>query len=214
MEIIEKKISNTPNKDLMLDARESLRGKWGLGIKYISLTWLLFIVINSIPVLGIILGGAFLLGIHKFVLSFVRSSKKISDVDPNKVFVSNKSFLDYGFSRFGTSIGTNVLSSVFIFLWSILLVIPGIIATYSYSMVWFILSDNENIGPLEALNKSKEMMNGYKWKLFCLHLRFFGWYILSILSFGIGLLWFFPYVTVTMANFYNDILDHEKLVEK
>ena len=81
-------------------------------------------------------------------------------------------------------------------------------------MVWFVISDNENIGPLEALNKSKEMMKGYKWKLFCLHLRFFGWYILSILSFGIGLLWFLPYLTVTMANFYNDILDHEKLVDK
>tara|TARA_Y100000817_G_C16823792_1_gene530178 strand:- start:38 stop:682 length:645 start_codon:yes stop_codon:yes gene_type:complete len=214
MEIIEKKISNTPNKNLMLDARESLRGKWGLGIKYISLTWLLFFILNAVPLLGIIVGGTFLLGISKFALSFVRSSKKTSKKDTNTVFISDNSFLDYGFSRFSIAIGANVLSSVFVFLWSILLIIPGIIATYSYSMVWFVISDNENIGPLEALNKSKEMMKGYKWKLFCLHLRFFGWYILSILSFGIGLLWFLPYLTVTMANFYNDILDHEKLVDK
>ena len=77
-------------------------------------------------------------------------------------------------------------------------------------MVWFIHSDNDNLGPLEALSKSKEMMRGYKWKLFCMHLRFFGWYLLSILSLGIGFLWLVPYVTVSMAKFYEDIKEHDR----
>lgn len=94
---------------------------------------------------------------------------------------------------------------LFIVLWSFLLIIPGIIAAYGYSLIFFILADEPSIGISEALKKSKAMMRGYKWKYFCLSFRFFGWVILSILSCGIGFLWLAPYMQVSFAKFYEDL---------
>lgn len=74
-------------------------------------------------------------------------------------------------------------------------------------MTFFIIADDNSIDGFEALKKSKQMMKGYKWKYFCLNLRFLGWLVLCILSLGIGFLWLIPYVQVTNANFYEDIKD-------
>jgi uncharacterized membrane protein len=87
----------------------------------------------------------------------------------------------------------------------LLLIIPGLIAAYSYSMTFYILADNKSMGALEAIKKSKEMMNGNKWKLFRLSFRFFWWMLLSIVTLGIGLLWLIPYMSVSFATFYDDI---------
>ena len=93
---------------------------------------------------------------------------------------------------------------MFISLWSLLLVIPGIIAAFRYAMAFFILADDENCGPLEALSRSKEMINGNKWKYFCLCWRFFGWALLcSFLP--IGWLWLIPYMQTSLAAFYEDV---------
>ena len=81
-----------------------------------------------------------------------------------------------GFRNFGTSILAYVLMVLFIILWTILLIIPGIIAAISYSMTFFIIAEDETICAYEALKKSKEMMNGHKWKFFCLGFSFFGWF--------------------------------------
>jgi uncharacterized membrane protein len=72
-------------------------------------------------------------------------------------------------------------------------------------MTFYILADDSSIGANEALDKSKEMMRGYKWKFFCLGLRFFGLGLLCLLTLGIGFLWLFPFMQVTMAKFYDDI---------
>jgi uncharacterized membrane protein len=90
----------------------------------------------------------------------------------------------------------------------LLLIIPGIIAALSYSMTFFIIADDESIEPMEALKKSKKMMEGYKLKLFYLSIRFFGLALLCILTLGIGFLWLIPYTYVTMAKFYDDIKDN------
>ena len=110
-----------------------------------------------------------------------------------------------GFRNFGTSILAYVLMVLFIILWTILLIIPGIIAAISYSMTFFIIAEDETIGAYDALKKSKEMMNGHKWKFFCLGFSFFGWFLLSIFTLGIGLLWLAPYVNVSYVKFYDDI---------
>ena len=78
-------------------------------------------------------------------------------------------------------------------------------AAYSYAMIYFILAENDSIGPLEAIAKSKEMMQGNRWKLFCLGLRFWGWGIVCILTLGIGFLWMLPYLYVAFARFYDDL---------
>ena len=62
---------------------------------------------------------------------------------------------------------------------------------------------------MDALRKSKEMMDGYKWKYFCLGLRFIGWALLCVLTLGIGILWLSPYVQVSYAKFYEDVKNNQ-----
>ena len=112
--------------------------------------------------------------------------------------------------NFGKAIGTYLLMVVFIFLWTLLLIIPGIIAAISYSMSFFILAEDENIAPMDAIDKSKRMMYGYKWKYFGLGLRLFGLALLCILTLGIGFLWLIPYANICNAKFYDDIKDSPK----
>lgn len=84
-----------------------------------------------------------------------------------------------------------------------ILCIPAYIAYFRYSMSYYILADNPGIGPLEAIRRSKEMMKGNKWKLFCLYLSFIGWAVLSIFTLFIGFLWLTPYIEVSKIAFYD-----------
>ena len=118
-----------------------------------------------------------------------------------------------GFKRFGISFAAYLLRFIFIILWTLLLIIPGIIACLRYSQTFYILSEDENIGPLEAISKSKEMMVGNKWKLFCLYCRFIGWFILCIVTLGFAGLYVGPYISQSCANFYNDLIN-DNLTEK
>lgn len=94
---------------------------------------------------------------------------------------------------------------LFIMLWSLLLIVPGIIAGFSYAMTFYILVENPKMKPMDILRSSKKMMRGNKWKLFCLSWRFFGWGLLCILTAGIGFFWLIPYMNTTFAKFYEDI---------
>jgi len=191
-------INWTENRVLMQQARESLRGRWGLAIG----AWVVFVLISvalsSIPKAGglfsLIITGPMSLGLAIFSLALSR------DRDPKfeQIF--------QGFQKFGVSLGVYLLSALFILLWALLLIIPGIIAGLSYSMIYFIIAEDDSIGPMEALRKSKKMMYGYKWKLFCMYMRFLGWALLCILTLGIGFLWLMPYMGLSHAKFYDDLL--------
>ena len=187
----------TENVVLMQMARESLKGKWGLAIGTFVVYSLIAVSIQRIPIVGVIasllISGPFAIGIAFFSLSISRNQ----DAKLEQIF--------QGFKNFGTALGAYVLSSLFIFLWTLLLIIPGIIAAISYSMTFYILADDNSIGAMDAIDKSKKMMDGYKWKSFCLGLRFFGWSLLCILTLGIGFLWLMPYAQVSMAKFYDDV---------
>ena len=95
----------------------------------------------------------------------------------------------------------NILKNIYIFLWSLLLFIPGVIASYRYSMAVYILLDNPEYSVSECIRLSKEMMNGKKLELFVLDLSFIGWFILTIIPFVS--LYVLPYRETTRANFYN-----------
>ncbi len=105
----------------------------------------------------------------------------------------------------------NILTYVFTLLWSLLLVIPGIVKRYSYSQSYFIYKDLathkdvRTMGATSFISESKELMKGHKARLFWLDVSFIGWYILGCIPFGIGLLWVNPYVQTTKAAFYNDL---------
>jgi len=188
----------TENKVLMQRAREALKGKWGLAVGSFLVYMLMSGILSYIPktggLLSIIISGPMAIGVSIFSLAISR--------DKNPQFEQ----IFYGFKKFGVSLGAYLLTVVFVILWAILLIIPGIIAALSYSLTFFIIAEDDSIGPLEAIRKSKKMMYGYKWKLFCLYLRFLGWVLLCVLTIGIGFLWLVPYISVSFAKFYDDLL--------
>jgi uncharacterized membrane protein len=189
-----------PNSELLQEARESLSGRWGLAIGGFLVGGLITGVAQNVPVVGIIISliitGPMMLGLAVFAQSYSRKNKE-PQID--QVFS--------GFNNFGVALGTYLLMILYVFLWMLLLIVPGIIAAISYSQVFFILADNPSMGASEVLDKSKQMMNGYKMKYFLLGFNFIGWALLCILTLGIGFLWLMPYVRVTYANFYNEISD-------
>ena len=97
------------------------------------------------------------------------------------------------------------LTGLFIFLWSMLFVIPGIIKTFSYAMTPYILEEHPELTANEAIDHSRAMMKGHKFDLFWLYLSFIGWAILCIPTLGIGLLWLVPYMQTAQASFYEDV---------
>ncbi|MDF3130185.1 DUF975 family protein [Kiritimatiellaeota bacterium B1221] len=181
------------NAEITRRARASLKGLWGLGIAVVLLQILLVGLANNIiPVIaGMVLSGPFMVGVSKVFLSMARKQR----TEVGKMFD--------GFQCFGNAIGTYLVSTIFIFLWSLLFLIPGIIASMSYSMIYFILVDDPKREPGDVLSLSKDMMQGYKWQFFCLYLRFLGWSILSVIfTLGVGLFWVFPYIQASSAHFY------------
>ncbi len=187
----------TENAVLMKQARESLSGKWPLAIGTFVVYYLLIFSIQIVPIAGtivsILIAGPMAVGISIFSLSLSRDT----DARFEQIFD--------GFKKFTVSLKAYLLMLIYIILWTLLLIIPGIIAAFSYSMTFFILADNDSISAMEAIDESKVMMDGYKWKLFYLGLRFFGLALLCILTLGIGFLWLTPYIQVSMAKFYDDI---------
>lgn len=109
------------------------------------------------------------------------------------------------FPHIGRAFVMEFLRNLFIFLWSLLFIIPGIIANYSYAMAPYIIAEDTEISPSDAIRKSKEMMAGNRWRLFCLEISFIGWEILAALTLGIGSLWVNPYRAAARADFYREI---------
>lgn len=113
-----------------------------------------------------------------------------------------------GIKLFTKSLVTYLLMVLFIVLWTLLLIVPGIIAALSYSMSFYILADNPLLTPLEILDESRKMTYGYKWQLFYLFLWFLLLAVLCVLTLGIGFLWLIPYVHITLAKFYDYVKDN------
>jgi uncharacterized membrane protein len=199
----------TENKKLMQMARESLKGNWGIAIA----GFLIYFLLTSAPhmdsrvappfivaIAGIgslFIAGPLALGISIYTLSISRKQ----EIKLGQIF--------RGFKIYWKATGTYLLMLLFTLLWTLLLIVPGIIAAISYSMTFYILADDHSIGANEAIDMSKKMMYGYKWKYFCLCLRFLGWFLLCILTLGVGFLWLFPYIQVSIAKFYDNIKDNQ-----
>ncbi len=197
-------LSTTENRVLMAQARESLKGRWGLVVGTVAVYMLAMGAIQYIPnrvasgLIPILIAGPMSIGLAIFALAISRRQ----DAKFSQIFD--------GFQKFGVGLGAVILMTIFIILWALLLFIPGIIASLSYSMTYYIIAENDSIGPLEAITKSKEMMRGNKWKLLCLWFRFFGWGLLCILTLGIGFFWLAPYLIVSYAQFYDDLKENRE----
>ena len=118
-----------------------------------------------------------------------------------------------GFKDYGRVVLTGLLSTIYILLWTLLLIIPGIIKSLSYSQTNYILKDYPELKNNAAIELSMAMMKGHKFDYFCLTLSFIGWIFLGILTLGIGFLWISPYMTTASAHFYEHVKEeYEKSI--
>lgn len=217
-------------RDYRAKAREALKGNWGLAVgtgfavQFIGLA-MTYVIRLIMAITGIISFGDIFLaedtemyssgwGIITYFLStlipiFVVYALSVGYAYFNLNLVKKVEFrFDNIFARFNKILkifGLYFMIGLFTFLWTLLLVIPGIIASYRYVMAPYIIAENPEVGILEAISKSKEMMKGYKWKFFCLQFSFLGWILLSCITLGIGLLWVLPYMEAANASFYLEV---------
>ena len=211
--------------ELKREARLSLKGNWGTAL---ALSLIMFLVSIVIPTtLEIMLSGGwaewsnqevtpiwasamdmlisiliipFSIGIYWFYLDLVRMESTSFE----------KTFSIYKDGKmFAKVIIVSIVQGIFVFLWSLLLLIPGIIKALAYSQVFFLLKDHPHLTTLEAITESRRRMNGLKWKYFLMCLSFIGWGILCLFTIGIGFLWLVPYIGTTMAAFYNEWIAYQ-----
>lgn len=136
---------------------------------------------------------AFLMSFKKIGLSFTRNEK----IKAGDIFS--------GFQNYGKVLWLCIITSFFIFMWSLLFYIPGIVKSYAYSLAPYILAENPNMTAREALRESKRLTYGHKGDLFVLDLSFIGWHLLSPLTLNILNIWLVPYIEATWANYYVEI---------
>ena len=117
------------------------------------------------------------------------------------------------YNRFSAGFCLYLLEFIYVLLWMLLFIIPGIVKSYSYAMAYYIQCDNPEMGANEAITRSREMMNGHKWQLFCLHFSFFGWILLSVLTCGLLLIMVTPYMNAATAEFYEKLKRDEMIAK-
>lgn len=212
-------------EDFRENARNALRDKWGLAIgtglvaslfganfysgdvlsrrlnkrdirilgQFRSFFTPLFSLLILLFIIYLFFGGVIKLGYCRFNKNLINNTNPQFDDLFSKLDVFWKAF------------GMHLLIGIYTFLWTLLLIIPGIIASLSYAMAPYILEENPSMDINEAIEYSKDMMSGNKWRLFCLNFSFIGWVILSTFTLGIGYLWLNPYISAAHAAFYFDV---------
>lgn len=207
-------------------AREKLRGNWGKSVlagfiasilgglivgggsinlnmfddiieklpaEFLSILLTLVVSVSLIGIVNFIIGGTIQLGYARFLLN---------QHDDQEYWISD---LFSQFHRFGTGFAQAFLMNLYIILWTLLFIIPGLVKAYSYAMTPFILADHPELTASEAITASKKLMDGHKGELFVLGLSFIGWEILVLVTFGIAGFWVTPYMNAAYAAFYRQI---------
>ncbi|MGG5254142.1 DUF975 family protein [Neobacillus sp. SM06] len=207
-------------REIKWEAKQALKGKWGLAILFSILT---FAINSFIPLLMEILfsggfnawsnsdnppaGAQLVSWIFTIALSPVIYGyySVFLDMERSNPVSVKKLFHAFDASIYFKVLGIYFLSTLYTILWSLLLLIPGIIKAIAYSQIYFILKDDQNIGINEAITKSRKLMDGYKGNYFLLLLSFVGWAIIGIFTIGIAFLWIIPYYTASLAAFYEKL---------
>ena len=154
---------------------------------------------NAGSLLTLLLSGPLTVGLHYFFVKNVRGER-------DELTVTTP--FSEAFQNYPRKLGGSLWMGLFVFLWGLLLVIPGIIKAISYSMTQYILADCPNVKAKDALKLSMRMMQGHKWEAFVLGLSFIGWIILSLLTLGIlSTFYVGPYMDSTFAAYYLEIRD-------
>lgn len=206
------------NSELRAQARERLEGQWGT---FVLMTFLMLVIQTILQIPGYIGSLLEILSPENVLasLSFSNISNILSLLalplswgltvsllrNHREESVDLENLFD-GFrgGRYTRVFCALFLVNLFTFLWALLLIIPGIMKAFSYALTPYILLDEPELTARKAITRSCEIMEGRRWKLFCLYLSFIGWGILSLLTFGIGFLWLAPYMNASIAAFYED----------
>ena len=206
------------NSELRAQARERLEGKWGT---FVLMTFLMLVIQTILQIPGYI--GSLLevlspenvlaslsfsnisniLSLLALPLSWGLTVSLLRNHREESVDLENL-FDGFRGGRYTRVFCALFLVNLFTFLWALLLIIPGIMKAFSYALTPYIIMDEPELTARQAITRSCEIMEGRRWKLFCLYLSFIGWGILSLLTFGIGFLWLVPYMNASVAAFYED----------
>jgi len=206
-----------PNSTLRKEARHHLDGFWGT---FVLMTFLYFIILTvcelpsqiaeqlklggmastslaaTLSFIGFVLPLCLLPMSWSYSVSFLKHSRG-NQVELGALFS--------GYKDFSRVFGTMFLQGVYTFLWSLLLIVPGVIKALSYALTPYILHDHPELQYNSAIERSMSMMDGNKLRLFLLILSFIGWAILALFTLGIAFLWLYPYMQASATAFYEDV---------
>lgn len=196
--------TNTAYKEAALEA---LKGNWKQAVLAVLVLFVIAALAGGLPLTGssfLAFGGNLLVILIVVPLEFtmLNAFRSLLNTGDNRI-------LDNMFSEASNNYGRvllgSVLMSVFIFLWTLLLIVPGIIKSFAYALTPYLLKDCPELSPNQCIDLSQEMMKGHKTDLFILWLSFIGWALLSMITFGIGFIFLIPYMYTAMAGFYEDV---------
>ena len=185
------------NSQIRNSARECMQGHWGKGAFVTFLYVILCIGSSYLSILALFFVLPLALGWYIFSLNLVLKRESLS--------VGNL-FGAFGNGLYWKSIGLHLLMALYTFLWTLLLIVPGFIKSYSYRLAPFLSIENPELSSAKAIEKSMKMMKGHKMDLFLIDLGYTAWCILGgILTLGLGLLWIIPYYQIVAAKFYVEV---------
>lgn len=186
------------SSELRAQAWGVLSGKWGMAVVATLVYGVISGVLSFIPFVSwiatLLVSLPLAYGFTVMLLNVVRGSDVQLDT------------MGEGFKDYGRILGTMLLSSVYQFLWMLLLIVPGIIKGYSYALTPYLLKDHPELKFNAAIEESMRLMSGNKMRLFLLDLSFIGWFLLGLITFGIAFLWITPYWNTARAAFYEDLM--------
>lgn len=190
-------------------AWSQLTGKWQPAVIFSLVYVAIVLVINYVGTKNDYLSFLSMLLLYPLqygaAVAFLGFKRTGVDVKIGDMFV--------GFNDYGRVFVTILLQTLYIVLWSLLLVVPGIIKAISYSQTIYILKDNPELKFNGAIERSMAMMEGHKMEAFLLGISFIGWLLLGVLTLGIGMLWVTPYMNTAYAHFYDYVKeDYERRI--
>ncbi len=194
--------------DMRENARTDLAGRWGESAMFTFVYFILVGLFNGTVSSALNLwsmGTGSLVSLlllplgWGYSMTFLENHRR-TDGDPFDL-----GHLFDGYRDFVRVFLTLLLLSLFVCIGMVLFIIPGIYLALAFALAPYLLRDDPELRYMNALLKSKEMMEGHKWELFCLVISFIGWFFLALLTLGIGFFWLYPYVNAAVTNFYDEV---------
>lgn len=174
-------------------AKAALKGNW-FGMIVVLVLSVLLTAVLDLTYVGVLLSGLLSFGCAAFFLDLVKTKQSAIGT-----------FFGGIFQKFFKRWGASLLIGLYTLLWTLLLIIPGIVKGYAYAMTPYIMIEKPDMGINDAITKSRQLMKGHKWKLFLLDLSFTGWMLLGVVTLGIAYVYVLPYYFAARAQFYKEV---------